>query len=199
MIELSHIDVLAFKSSLKLFVSLLLQKLSVLQTLDQLELLLLHARHDLLVVKPFLILVHDLVLKILSGLCTSLCLTIATLLLCLSLLVPDHLLDLCSPEDFLLSLQLEHLFVLSFLSFVHGHFFLHFLEVLFPSSSDCLVLSVTHFLIVLNPHVLLMSLLINSFLFLALVIPITLAHLDNVVGPFLGLIDLLPRLGLFIL
>ena len=138
-------------------------------------------------------------LEVLSGLCASLCITIATLLLSLALLVPDHLLDLCSPEDLLLSLELKHLFVLSLLCFVHGHFFLHFLEVLFPSCSHCLILSVTHLLIVLNPHVLLMSLLVNSFLLLALVVAITLTHLDDVVSPLLGLVDLLPCLRLFIL
>ena len=159
----------------------------------------LHFGNDLLVIKPFLILIHNLVLKILSRLCPSLCIPIPTLLLSLSLLVPYHLLDLCSPQYLLLPLQLKHLLVLSLLSLVHGHFLFNLVHVLLLSLPDCCFLSVSHLLIVLHFQILLMSLLLKTFLLLALVVLIAFSHLNNVVSPFLGFINLLSRLRLFVL
>ena len=138
-------------------------------------------------------------LEVLSGLCASFSITIATLLLSLSLLVPDHLLDLSSPEDLLLTLEFEHFFVLSLLLLVHGDLVFDFVEVLLSTLADGLLLLVSHLLVVLCLHVLFLSPFLSQLLLFLFMSVIAFSHFDNVGSPLARLDDLLSSLALFIL
>lgn len=97
---------------IKLFKSLFLSKLSVLQSLNQLKFLLFHSTHQLFMSHSHLVLSQNFLLKLLSSHRSFLSFHIPSFLFCLNFLVSDHLLDRCCFQDILLSLNFQILFLL---------------------------------------------------------------------------------------
>jgi hypothetical protein len=142
-----------------------------------------------------LILFDDLLLKLGSSASLLLSLIEAALVLCLLLLVTDHLLDASSLELLLLSLHVDELSLFPLFHLDPLRLLELFLEELLLGHGDVVLEVELHALIALQQHALLELLLPLALLLNAHLLLVALLHTHNVLGLLLGLLDFLPRLA----
>lgn len=191
--------VVSTKGIFKVIISCFLEQLGVLQALDEFELLSLHALNHLLVLNALLLLPHHLIFNLLLGAHLLLNQLALLLLASLILLTLNHLLKRVVLYVLLLFDDLHEVALLTFLildcvdlpldlllEVTPGH--IHVLAVLLLNSA---VLRLTEHLFFLLLSLSLHALLLN--------LHVALSRHQDVVGPLLGLVELLPGLLLLLL
>ena len=168
-----------------------MHELSILQSLDELELFLFHFTDHLLVVHSNSVFFHNLVFKILSGHCSFLCHHMSPLLFCFSFLIPNHLFDACCFKCFLLLLDLKELFLLLLLHLPALHVAPYLLVIVRLGVLDSLVLDFFRLKVVLYLLLFIDLFLSLTLLFSLLHFLISLLHVSDVSGSFLRLVYLL--------